>query len=364
MSISFTEVFDSARTLHGEHRFGDPEDQIFKHAVTLRALFGSLAKGGRDYDTRTKDFQKVQKMPNRDDIKNFRVRVPVEYQRAGGRTGGWDVHAYHAQEVDIITKASWEVALQDFTITVPKKDYIEAQTFISEGNTDGAVSKLANVLDANYMNGFKTFCEYLQAQLLGTNTSERDQLLSFSAGISDTGTYGGLDKATYTWFAGNVDTSLVLANMLTPGDTSFFRTQFRNAIQTCRRNGAREIVALIASDVFDKYSEGIEGTLDESTGYIGGKHTYAQNDRTGEQIPGFNGYYFANVPVIEEPDLDSGKMLFLDFDTTRPALIPGSIFSDTSWIAMQNASGVQNVITLGAQNLVRNPRRNYELQAS
>jgi hypothetical protein len=162
-----------------------------------------------------------------------------------------------------------------------------------EERKNAGTSKIIDILEGRVKQARMSLTEYLSTGMFsdGTGNGSKD-LTGFEAMVLGSGTYGGINSATYTWWQAYVETTseaLGLAKM---------RTAFNNASL-----GGKDTPNLIVmtQTLFEKYEALFTATINM---YSDGQKKLADG--------GFISLQFKGVPVIWDEAVPSGTVYFLN----------------------------------------------------
>ena len=365
MSVTISTVFDNARTAFGKEILPEVQDQWMQPQPLLAGLFGTLAKGGVSLEMGSKQFGELSRKPNEYVLRGtdkFQQRVEFT-RRTGGTQGTGGIRPKSNTETQILTMAEWRLTEDTQELATSRANWQIVKSLAAAGNASGAGGKMLNLMKTLSQNGFKTMADRVTSNLVGLNTDPAAGLLSFSAGIgaatTDNSTYGGILRSSNTWWRGNYAT-YDDTKVLDDSDADHISKVVREQVNAIKNNGAlvNDIMIVMGSSAHNAYQQWKQG-ISAPTTAGDGTSVARYTDSTGRNIPGFSGYYFGPVPIIEEPNMSAWKIITYDSKSTRIIPLAGAIFEVDEWKFMENATGVYSQIELMAQLVVTNPRRNY-----
>lgn len=173
----------------------------------------------------------------------------------------------------------------------------------------------------------------------GTGNSSKD-LTGLKAMVLNSGTYGGINSATYTWWASNVDSTseaLSLADMRTAFNTGSLGGSDNPDIIVTTQTLFEKYESLLTSDI-DMLSPGVKKMGD-----------------VGIQALGFKG-----IPIVWDEDCNSGYMYFLNTKHMALVVHKDANFDTTDFEKPEDQDAlVAQILFMG--NLTCNRRKSHNL---
>jgi hypothetical protein len=221
-----------------------------------------------------------------------------------------------------------------------------------EERQNAGTSRIINLLEAKIKQAELSLMESLSEGLFsdGTGNSSKD-LTGFAAMISSSGTYGGINSATYTWWAANADdTSEAL-------DLVDMRTYFNNA-----SIGGRDMPNLIVTSqtLFESY-EGLF-THVAVTGSNSRAGDFSTMSAGQKQMAdgGFQTLGFKGVPIVWDEQCPSDRMYFLNTRHMKLVVHKDANFETTDFVKPENQDArVAQILFMG--NVTCNRRKSFSL---
>lgn len=210
-----------------------------------------------------------------------------------------------------------------------------------EERKNGGSSKIIDILDARVKQARMSLTEELSTGLFsdGTGNGSKD-LTGLDAMVSASGTYGGINSATYTWWQAYVDSTseaLSLADM---------RTAFNSASL-----GGKDTPDLIVTTqtLFEKY----ESLL--TTNY---QTMSAGTKKLGDA--GFQALEFKGQPLVWDELCTSTNMYFLNTNHMKLVVHKDANFETTDFVKPENQDArVAQILFMG--NLTCDRRKSFAL---
>lgn len=209
-----------------------------------------------------------------------------------------------------------------------------------EERQNAGTSRIINLLDAKTKQAELSLQEALSEGLFSDGTGNGSKnLTGLEAMVLTTGTYGGINSATYTWWAaGQVETTseaLGLAKM---------RAAFNNASV-----GGRDMPDLIVTSqtLFQAYEGLLTATVQvQSPG----------SKKLGDA--GFQNLEFKGVPIVWDEQCASGTMYFLNTRHMKLVAHKDANFEVTDFVKPENQDArVAQILWMG--NLTCNRRKSF-----
>lgn len=151
----------------------------------------------------------------------------------------------------------------------------------------------------------------------GTGNSGKD-ITGLKAIVSDSGTYGGIDRSTYTWWRANVNSNSGVSRPLT---VRLMRKMFLQ----CSDGEDKPDLIVTTEAVWNRYAEMVEGALNIVT-----------DDQQKLANLGFQVLNFYGAAVVPDPACDPGYMYFLNTKYLYLRPLRGWNFKNTQWRPSDN----------------------------
>lgn len=260
-----------------------------------------------------------------------RITVPLMYGKNDTATSysGYDTLLTTPQTGIDAAEYNWKQYSSSITISG------------EEERKNSGSSKIIDILDAKTKQARMSLTEKLSEGIFsdGTGNGSKD-LTGLTAMVSASGTYGGINSATYTWWAATVDStseSLSLADM---------RAAFNSASL-----GGRDTPNLIVTSqtLFQVYEGLLTATLQTQT--IGTK-------KLGDA--GFQVLEFKGVPIVWDEQCATGSMFFLNTNHMNLSVHKDANFEVTDFVKPENQDArVAQILLMG--NLTCDRRKSFSL---
>ena len=255
--------------------------------------------------------------------------------------------------VDETSPARWGYGEYDQPIGIPTALYKAAKA-------GGKMAEL-NLITQKAKSAYQDSIEELAGDLFGTNTAEGSGVLSISAGVgnsaSDTTTYGGISRSTYSAWIGNYN-ARTLSAIATLTDSDYILQAMADDLQTAIDNGAdpSKLVFILDSTTYSNVWKSMMGLNAAATNSILGRF----NLKNGAGLPNAHsaGLTFNEVPIIKDTNIPAGKMYLIDTDTSYFVGLKGAIFEMEDWGLSENSTSFFNRVTFIGQFVVTAPNRN------
>lgn len=189
----------------------------------------------------------------------------------------------------------------------PKTD--EVKNYGSDVQVKNAIQAKIKVAEQSLMKQFSS-----QVYGDGSGNGGKD-LTGLGAMVANTGVYGGIDRATYTWWNAVVDSN---SGTPRPLNTRLMRKMFLAV-----SDGPDQPDLIITTDaLWNKYAETAEGKLAINS---------RASSRDGKMLAdlGFQVLEFMGKPIVADKDCPAGTMLFLNLDYLKLRYSPIANFSMT-----------------------------------
>lgn len=217
-----------------------------------------------------------------------------------------------------------------------------------EERQNAGTSRIINLLEAKTNQAEMSLTESLSVGLFSDGTGNGNlNLTGLEAMVLDSGTYGGINSATYTWWKSYVESTseaLGLAKM---------RTAFNNASV-----GGKDTPDLIVTTqaLFEKY-EGLFTVVSVASTTSGAFATPSEGTKKVAD-GGFQTMAFKGVPVVWDEQCPSGTMYFLNTKHMKLTVHKDANFETTDFVKPENQDArVAQVLFMG--NLTCNRRSSF-----
>lgn len=203
-------------------------------------------------------------------------------------------------------------------------------------------NKIIDILEARTKQAEMSLTEQLSTGLFsdGTGNSSKD-LTGLEAMVSNAGTYGGINSATFTWWQAGVSTT----------STALSLSDMRNAFNTASVGGKDTPDLIVTTQsLYQSY----EGTLTPTTatGYFPTPGTKKLADG------GFQALEFKGVPVVWDELCPSGTVYFLNTKHMKLIAHKDANFQTTDFVKPENQDArTAQVLWMG--NLTCDRRKSF-----
>jgi len=263
-----------------------------------------------------------------------RIVQPIMYAKndTAASYSGWDQLLVTPQEGIDAAEFNW-------------KQYSTSITISGEElrKNAGSKTRVLNLLDARVKQAEMSIREKIGEgiQSDGTGNGSKD-LTGLKAMVSSTGTYGGINSATYPWWAATKESTAATT-------LAIWRTQFNSA-----SIDGQDTPSLIATtqSVYELY----EGKLTYNANYVS-----FQTKGEGEKVLGDAGYQtlgFKGKPVIWDSLIPAGYVWFLNLNHMKLVVHKDANFAVTDKLQPVNQDGfVRHILFMG--NLTCDRRKSF-----
>lgn len=265
------------------------------------------------------------------------IKQPLRYAKntSRGWYSGWDV--MDVTIPDDLTAAKFDWANAYISVGISGEDE-------RKNNGDAAIIKLLQTrIDGAEM----ALMDFLADELY--TGSDAKGIVGLDTAIN-TGTYGGIDGSTYTWWQSTVDsTAHTAANMKNSTSTSFIHTLLRTGWAACKHLGKTPNLIVTTQDVFDIY----EQTLQVNARY--------NKSARGQFLAdaGFDTLEFRGIPVTVDEKCPTDKMYMLNTEFYSLYIHPQANFKFTGFKVPSNQDGRVGQILFMGQQALSNRRMFY-----
>lgn len=216
-----------------------------------------------------------------------------------------------------------------------------------EERQNSGTSRIIALMEAKTTQAEMSLTQELSRQLFsdGTGNSSKD-LTGLAAMVLNSGTYGGINSATFTWWQAGIESTseaLGLAKMRTAYNSSSI--------------GGKDAPTLIVTT--QTLFESFEGLFTQ-TAISGGGSNFTTPSEAQKKIAdgGFQSLQFKGVPIVWDEQCQSGKMYFLNSKHMKLVMHSKANFETTPFVKPENQDArVAQVLTMG--NLTCNRRKSF-----
>lgn len=214
---------------------------------------------------------------------------------------------------------------------------------------NAGTSRIINLLEAKTEQAKSSLIQSLNEGIFSDGTgSSNKQLTGLSAMVSASGTYGGINSATYTWWAAGADSTseaLGLAKM---------RTAYNSASV-----GGKDAPTLIVTtqSLFESYE-----ALFTNVAISGGGSHFATPSEGAKKMAdgGFETLNFKGVPIVWDEACQAQRMYFLNTKHMKLVVHSKRNFETTDFEKPENQDArVAQILFMG--NLTCNRRKSFYL---
>lgn len=205
-----------------------------------------------------------------------RILQPVMYATttASGSYQGADT--LDTTSNDQITAAEFEMKQYYANITITRQDELK----------NSGDAQIIDFVKSKVQIAEKTLADNMGTDLYGTGTG--DAIIGLGLAVDSAGTYGGINRTTYTWWSAQEDSTTTVLSL------AAMQAIYGDATV----GNDKPTVAFTTQDVFDDY----HGLLTPQERYVDSKTADA----------GFTSLMFRSVPVIVDSHCGSGDIYFLN----------------------------------------------------
>ena len=261
-----------------------------------------------------------------------RIVVPIMYGKntTAGSYSGYDT-------VDVTPQAGIDSAEYNW------KQYAVSITISGEEERKNAgTSKIIDILEARTKQARMSMTEQLSTGMFsdGTGNSSKD-LTGFEAMVLNSGTYGGINSATYTWWQAGVDTA----------SEALGTSKMRTAFNTASIGGKDTPDIIVMTQTLYQSYEGLL-TPTTATGYFPTPGEKKMGDG------GFQSLSFKGVPVVWDELVPSGTVYFLNTQHMNLSVHRDANFETSDFVKPENQDArVAQILFMG--NLTCDRRKSF-----
>lgn len=218
-----------------------------------------------------------------------------------------------------------------------------------EERQNAGTSRIINLLEAKTKQAEMSLTQVLSEGLFsdGTGNGGRN-LTGFEAMISNSGTYGGINSATHTWWQASVESNseaLGLADM---------RSAYNNA-----SIGGKDAPTLIVTSqaLYESYE-----ALFTNVAISGGGSHFSTMSAGRKQIVdgGFSSQEFKGVPMVWDEQCPSDRMYFINTKHMKLVMHKDANFKTTEFVKPENQDArIAQIFVMG--NITCNRRASFAL---
>jgi hypothetical protein len=266
-----------------------------------------------------------------------RIVEPLMYGKnsTAGSYSGYD--ALDTTPVEGIDSAEYNWKQYSVSISISGK----------EERQNAGTSRIINLLDAKTKQAEMSLTEQLSTGLFsdGTGNGSKD-LTGLQAMVAATGTYGGINSATYTWWQAGVESSVEALGL------PRMRTAFNTASV-----GGKDTPDLIVTtqSLFESFE-----ALFTNTAISGGGTSFSTPTAGMKKVAdgGFQALQFKGVPIIWDELCPAGTMYFLNTKHMKLVAHKEANFETSNFVKPENQDArVAQILWMG--NLTCNRRKSF-----
>lgn len=207
----------------------------------------------------------------------------------------------------------------------------------------GSKTKIIDLLDARVKQAEMSIKEEIGTEIQsdGTGNGSKD-ITGLKAMISDSGTYGGINSATYTWWKATKESTAATT-------IAIWRTQFNSA--SIDGNDHPDLISTTQA-----IYEGYEAKLTQNANYVS-YQTPGQGSKTLGDA-GYQALEFKGQPLIWDALIPTGYVWFLNLSHMKLAVHSDANFKITDKLQPVNQDGfVRHILFMG--NLTCDRRKSF-----
>ena len=218
-----------------------------------------------------------------------------------------------------------------------------------EKKNAGSKTKIIDILDARTKQARLGLQQALTEGIFSDGTANSNkQLTGLVAMVNSSGTYGGINSSTYSWWRSNVDSTseaLSLADM-------------RTAFNTPSLGGKDHPNLIVTTQTL---FEGYEAFLTNVAISGGGSHFSTPSEGTKKLgDAGFQALEFKGVPIVWDENCTSGAMYFLNTEHMKLVVHADRNFAVSDFVKPENQDArVAQILWMG--NLTCDRRKSFAL---
>lgn len=208
-----------------------------------------------------------------------KIIIPVAYATttAGGPYSGSE--SLNTSNNDQITAAEFDLKYYYANITITRANELQ----------NSGKARMVDLVKSKVQLAEKTLSDTLGTDLYNVGTTA-NRLVGLRLGVDSTGTYGGIARATYSWWAAQEDSTTTALSIGT----------IQSLIGDCTQGSSRPTLITTTQDIFDD----LFGLLQPQQRYTDSKTADA----------GFQNLLFAGIPVIVDNHCPASHMFAINED--------------------------------------------------
>lgn len=250
------------------------------------------------------------------------IRVPLMYS-ANTTVKAFDgLDALDLTYQDSVDAAEYDYKFYDVSIVF---------TLVDELKNSGP-QQILNLLEAKIKQAEMSLAERINNDFFNGAASDAKEITGLDTIVAASGTYGGINGTSYTWWRSTVDST---GETLSISDMRTAKNSANNG-----SGGARVSIIPTTQTLYEKYHSLLTAS------YVMNMPLSSEGKRLGDG--GFTGVEFEGVPVRYDEDCTSGVMFFLNTENLKLG-----IHSDANFKVMKKAEptdqhvAVQHIVFAG-----------------
>jgi len=268
-----------------------------------------------------------------------KIKQPLLYGKntSRGWYSGWDT--FDVTIPDNLTAAVYEWGNAYISVGISGQDE-------RENNSKEAILKL---LEIRMQEAEMSLMDFL-ADGIYTGTDSKG-IIGLNTAIG-TGSYGGIDGSTYSWWQSGVDTTThTEANMKDSTSSSYIHKLLRDGWASCRHLGKTPNLIVTTQKVFDIY---------EQTLQVNARYNYTSAATKFMADAGFQALEFRGVPIVVDDKCPDGHMYMMNTEFLSLYYHPDANFKFTGFKVPTNQDGRVGQILFSGQLAISNRRMFYK----
>ena len=221
-----------------------------------------------------------------------------------------------------------------------------------EERQNAGTSRIINLLDAKIKQAELSLTESLSEGLFSDGTANAGKnLTGLAAMVSASGTYGGINSATYTWWRAGVDSTSEALSL------SDMRTAFNTASV-----GGKDTPDLIVTTqaLYEAYEGLFTQVAVTGSNARAGDFSTPSDGMKKMADGGFQSLQYKGVPIVWDEQCTSGSMYFLNTKHMKLTVHKDANFETTDFVKPENQDArVAQILWMG--NLTCNRRKSFYL---
>ena len=218
-----------------------------------------------------------------------------------------------------------------------------------EERLNSGKSRIINLLEAKIKQAEESLVEEISRGIFSDGTGNGGKnLTGLAAMVSDSGTYGGINSSTNTWWRAYVDSSSEALGL----------PDMRTAYNTASKGGKDTPTLIVTTQtLFESY----EGLFTNVAISGGGSHFSTQSAGTKKIVDGgFQAAEFKGVPIVWDEFCQSGRVYFLNTRHMKLVVHKDANFETTDFERPEDQDAkVAQILFMG--NLTCNRRSSFAL---